>query len=74
MFFYEKSHQYFPRLMNGRVKEMTHPFFCRNLFWASKQQILKAVKRPSHDGSLPSVYLRTDKVQAVILASPGRIF
>lgn len=45
-----------------------------NLYLASEQQILKAVKLPSQDGSLPSVHLRTDEVQAAILASRGSVF
>lgn len=45
-----------------------------NLYLASEPQILKAVKVPSYEGSLPSVHLRTDEVQAAILARRGSVF
>lgn len=62
--------------------KMTAPFptlldtHVATLHFASEWQILKAVKLPSHDGSQPSVHLRTDEAicHAAILASRSSVF
>ena len=45
-----------------------------NVYLASEQKMLKAVKLPSQDESLPSVHLRKDEVQAATLARKSSIF